>query len=286
VVDQAQCWVQALYSKKWTDIFHRLAKKLFGDVVDTKELAEDARQLLAMKLSRIEAEEDSSGRSDGYLLVSYKYALVDAHRALFGRAKPRKWLSDLGAIGKRLFQLRCIERLSVRDVIAKVHDELSSLRDSSVSETQVREILQEMDRRHECERLAGKQVSLDDTHDDEQPVIDEPSAPENENPEERAARDQAVELQQLLFGPTPERLTPAVRKRLENLQRKSGTSLLLDDEECLILQYFCNEMPEGRVGELLGGISVRQVRYRREQALEKIKRFFADCDLSLDDLIE
>jgi hypothetical protein len=275
---------QSLYSEDWTRVFLRLARDAFGQMADAHALMEDARQRLAMSLSRLGAAGDSRELSRAYIFVAFKRALVDAYRDLFGRPKPRKWLSDLGVIGERLFELLCVKRLSAPEIVATVHRDPSSFGGASVNEAQVREILQEMERRRECASRTGEHVSLHDVRGNGQPAVD--PIVENSDPGASAARDQSLQLRRMLFGPPPESLPAALRERLAKLQERGDRSLILDDEEYFILRCFRDQVPERRVGELLGGLTVRQVRYRRQHALGKLRRFFAEADLSFDDLVD
>ncbi|WP_200345485.1 hypothetical protein [Halochromatium glycolicum] len=105
------------------------------------------------------------------------------------------------------------------------------------------------------------------------------------NPVDSATRDQASALCQLLSGAHVDSPSPFLSARAEELKKSHASPLVLSDEELFILRCFQDPIPERRVGEMLGGLSVRQVRYRRQQALAKIKRYLSANQITLDDLL-
>ncbi|MBK1704300.1 hypothetical protein [Halochromatium glycolicum] len=119
----AEPTVEALYSEEWTRLFLGITRKTFGRMTDPQALAEDARQRLAIRLSRLESDGDSRHLTRAYIFVAFKRCLVDAYRELAGRPAPRKWLRELGALGERLFELRCLMRLTDSEVLAALRDD-------------------------------------------------------------------------------------------------------------------------------------------------------------------
>ncbi len=275
--------VRSLYSGRWTRCFVGIATRAFGRSVDAQALSEDARQRLAIRLSRLGAAE-APRLSDAYILVAFKHALIDAYREFVGRPVPRKWLRELGALGVRLFELRCLLRLPQSDVLAALRQDPMLAKESAVDEAEVRRLLNEIERRQECQGHASERVSLDVPKQDGQGVPE--PADSGADPAEHAARDQADTLRRLLYGEAAAKLAPGARRRPEQLYERGQPSLPLDDQEYFILRCFRDGVPDQRVGDLLGGLSVRQVRYRRQQALDMVRRCFAKAGITLDDLLD
>lgn len=276
-------WIHAIYTEDWTKRFFGLAKKAFSNITDSDSLAEDARQRLAIRLSRLDARGDRRDLTAPFVIVAFKRALVDAHRDIFGRPEPRHWLRELGDLGARLFELHCIMRLSRSEIMEALDDDSPDNWSCEQDEKQIMDILKEMDRRRECNGRTSERVSLDVTDTDGRPMLD--PVDETQSPAEQAAQEQAHALRRLLFGETSEHLHDTLVERISALQDEAAHSLALDDEERFILRCFCERIPETRVGELLGGLSVRQIRYRRQTATDKLRALFSASRLSLDDLL-
>lgn len=280
----AQPMVQALYSKAWTRVFLRLTREAFGRMTDPQALAEDARQRLAMSLSRLEAAGESRRLSRAYIFIAFKRSLVDAYRELAGRPTPRKWLRELGEIGERLFELRCLMRLTDSEVLAALGDDPCPNGAESVDEAEVRRILHEMDSRRECDGRASEFVPLDGVDADGRPIV-EPIA-KDQDPADCLARNEALALRRLLYGASTDALPAALRERLEKLRMNGQPTIDLSDEEAFILRCFRDQIPERRVGELLGGLTVRQIRHRRQRALERMAQCLAAAEITLEDLLD
>jgi hypothetical protein len=286
---QVKDWIGLLYSPYWTRIFNRLARERYGRFTDGAELAGDARQKLAMRLSRLVETEGVRPLTDSYVLVSFKHALVDVFRERHGRPEPRQWLRAFGPLGKRLYELYCLLGLRLDEIL----DALSSdpeLADSTTAQPeQVRYLLREMDRQQECvNRAAETPLNPDGGDADEaQPRVDPPDPADG--PDASLASRQAEVLRALLFSgrgdDAPPLAEPLVRRLAAILRRAGGEGMSLDDEEAFVLRGFLGGLTEQRVGELLGGLTVRQVRYRRQTAIDKLGRLLRRAGIGLDELM-
>lgn len=284
----ATAWLEAIYAPRWFRIFSRMSAEKYGAVTDPNDLAEDARQKLANSLARLSERDLTRLLSRSYILVAFKNALVDAFRERYGRAEPRKWLKDLGAIGGRLFDLYCLMRLGIEEILAALR------RDSEYAppcvdfpdlEQQVRAILQEMDRQRECEGHPGVMEPLaggtDDSADEEPARLDPPTTALG--PEARWERERRETLTEILYG-SP--LTTTLRQRIgEQVTPLGGQPLHLTDEQAFILRCAREGLTEARIGQLLGGMTARQVRYRRDEAIKQLRTLLENLGLRYEDFV-
>lgn len=278
--DTASAWARTIYTSDWTAVFHRLAREKYARLVDHRELAEDARQRLAMRLAAL-GERDASPRlRGGYIFVAFKRALVDAFRDIMGRQEPRQWLKDQGPLGERLFDLYCLMHLSPAEVLTALHED-SELQAAGLPAPElIRGLLAEMDRRQECAGRPRDTVSLHADANAEQRPPDLPAV--GADPAELLEQEQVDALRGLLFGDPLTALPEPLSLRIRNAF-DAGDGALLDDEQLLILRCQREGIPERRIGELLGGLSVRQVRYRRQQALERLRAVLARAGMRAED---
>lgn len=291
---KADVWQRAIYAPYWTRIFYRIGREKYGRSTDGESLAEDARQRLALSLDRLVTRPDNPNPllTRGYILTAFRNALVDAFRELHGRPAPRQWLVDLGALGLRLFDLYCLMRLRFQEILETLRGdaEFAHLFDlqQGQAEARVTEVLREMLRRREC---AGHPVELVSLHtspggeDDDLPDIDPPT--DDPGPQARLENAQVEWLRGLLYGAPMDKLSGVLGERLrEALGRLGNKRLHLEADEAFILRCFRDGIPERRVGELLGGLSVRQVRYRHEGAIAKLQELLRSAGISYEDLLD
>lgn len=268
-----RAWVEVLYSPYWTAIFTRLAREKFGRLGDPAELAADARQKFSLRLAQIEAPLDRA-----YILVAFKHALVDVFREQQGRREPRQWLRAYGSLGARLFDLYCLLRLTLAEILDALRRDSEFSQHPEAEAAKVRLLLREMDRRQECE---GRQetLPLGNTGDDDAPLFD-PADP-GPDPEAAIQAQQAAAIKAWLFGGSWTELPPW--RQVDAIPGLGALSL--DDEEALVLRGYLAGLTEQRVGELLGGLSVRQVRYRRQTAVDKLRAVLRAAGIAFDELM-
>jgi hypothetical protein len=153
----------------------------------------------------------------------------------------------------------------------------------STSDDQIRKTLWEMDRVQECQVQRGREHGL---HDDEGNLLDIPSSVD---PEQQLMEEQRLALQARLFMSTDMAMLQVhgVFARMDQALERSGAMLELDDDQRFILQATLDGVhTEERMGQLLGGLTVRQVRYRRQQAIDKMRKLLEASDIQLSDLVD
>jgi hypothetical protein len=280
-LDTAEHWLHEIYSNRWTAIFRRDCSGRFARFTDPEQLMEDARQQLALSLQRMRERGADAPLTAGYILAAFRNALTDLHRQSHGRAEPRPWLKAFGRLGQLLFELYCLARQGRAQVIAALQSDPALMR-QSLDPQQATGVLNEMDRRGECDGLGGR----------EEPLFDGTGAPlevpDHATPERALMEAQSQALQAYLFRGGAGSFD-AIQHLVQRLQETHGHlrgRLELDDDQGFILQAtLSGELTEAEMGKLLGGLSVRQVRYKREQALEKLKKLLQRTGLDLDALL-
>jgi len=263
--------VASLYSGKWEGRFVGYLSNKYGRNTDLHELMEDARQIVAHGLH----QQKSKGKgpfSDAYIFTSYKHAVVTVVRQQSGRLRPRKWLLAFGTVGEWLYTLYCIEKMSRSEILEK------NYKDFLLDTDQILEIINEMDAKQEC--VDRTQISLiDDKGQNIEVAV-------GSTPEEELILAQSLSLQALLFNHGGLNLSLAKKflGRLGEIDKQVIDALQLDDDERFILLSTIQEFTDERIGELLG-FSVRQIRYRRQIALEKLADLLVRIGVELKDLL-
>lgn len=258
--------IRDLYSSRWSAIFTRLAADRYGRITDPYQLMEDARQQVALAIDRRLKAGEGEALSDNYVLIAFKNAMTDLYRRRHGRMQPRAWLVALGSLGQLIFLHYCIGRLPRGEVLASLRAD-PELAFDPPDPTRVKALLDEMDRVRECEHRRPQEESI---FGEEGLALD---PPDERSPESHLIREQGLAIQALLFQGAGGDM-PSIRafiSRIEAVRTHLGQRVELDDEQRFILHAsLAGDLTEKRMGQLLGGLTVRQVRYRREQALEKL----------------
>ncbi len=242
---------------------------------------EDARQHLALSLQRKREGGTATSLTAGYILVAFRHAVIDLHRQQSGRAEPRAWLKAFGRLGQMLFELYCLAQQRRADIINALQADPELMR-QPLAPQQAAILLDEMDQRGECKGKGNR----------EEPLYNEAGEPleipYHANPEQALIEVQSQGLQAYLFRSqggnfrSIEHLVARIRDSREQLRE----SLALDDDQGFILQAtLSGELTEAEMGKLLGGLSVRQVRYKRQLALDKLKKLLQKAGLGLEDLL-
>lgn len=280
-VDEAERWLQEIYSSRWTARFRRYCAEKFSRFTDPDQLMEDARQHLALSLQRTRERGADTPLSDGYIMVAFRNAVTDQHRRQSGRAEPRAWLKAFGRLGQRLFELYCLARYGRAEVIAALESD-PELKRQSLTPQQASELMNEMDQRGECEGKSYREESLFNEAGHALEV------PDYASPEQALIEAQSQALQAYLFGSQGADYSE-IRHLVHRIQDASGQlpeRLELDDDQRFILQAtLSGQLTEAEMGALLNGLSVRQVRYKRQKALEKMKMRLEKLGLGLDELL-
>ncbi|MBU0499284.1 MAG: hypothetical protein KJ558_09435 [Gammaproteobacteria bacterium] len=275
-------WISRLYSDRWTALLTRLAIDKYGHITDPHQLMEDARQQLAISLDRKSREAAPVLLSSSYILVAFKNSMTDLNRQRSGRVGPRAWLKAFGGLGSYLFEQYCLGRRSRGDILKDLRRD-TGLYSLGASEEQVAGLLDEMDREGECESQRRHEQSI---HDEDGAPMDIPNAI---TPEFELMREQSLGIQALLFQGISTGDFKAVKafvERIAGARQRLGKGYAIDDDQYFILQStLTGVLTEQRIGELLGGLTVRQVRYRREQALKVLESLLREAGIDLDELI-
>lgn len=277
----ADDWLREIYSSRWSAKFRRYCVEKFARFTDPVELMEDARQQLALSLQQRTEQGIESKLTPGYIMVAFRNAVTDLHRQRSGRAEPRAWLKAFGRLGQALFELYCLARLRRPEVLSRLKAD-PDLRREPFNPEQTNSLMDEMDQRGECE---GKGFR-------EEPLVRESGetveVPCYRSPEEELIEAQTHALHAYLFRQDAGSLEDVrhLVSRFEEVRRLVGQRLELDDDQGFILHAtLSGQLSEAEMGQLLGNLSVRQVRYKRQKALEKLKKFLQQAGLGLDELV-
>ena len=242
---------------------------------------EDARQQMALSLQRRLERGANGPLTEGYVMVAFRNAVTDLHRQQSGRAEPRAWLKAFGRVGQRLFELYCLARYPRADVVAALESD-PELKRESLTQQQAGELMNEMDERGECEGKGHREEALFNEAGEALEV------PDHANPERELIDAQSQALQAYLFrsqGGSYSGIRHLVQ-RVQDAVGKLPQRLELDDDQRFILQAtLSGQLTESQMGELLGGLSVRQVRYKRQKALETMKALLEKLGLGLEELL-
>ncbi|MGB0864924.1 MAG: hypothetical protein ACPGSC_00350 [Granulosicoccaceae bacterium] len=281
-------WLEKLYSKQWTHRFLSRATKHYGHLEDLQTLAEDAASMTAMKLSGYTEEE----ATDALILSVFKNALTDCVRERHGFPRPRKWLEDLGNIGRRLFRLICLESKTRQQVADWVQTETDSSGQipgdaPTVADAQAlaQSIFDQMQQAQECAPWRRKMER--DTGEEEGAAspflhLSEPRG----TPEDEAAFDQIRHFVEAVSGAADAGGTSERdRRRMHQLADRTWESLGLDAQDRLVMNAYlgrglahsgsaASELTEQEMALDLG-LSVPKIRNRRKKVLEAMRELFS-----------
>lgn len=242
---------------------------------------QDARQQLVLSLQRRHERDAEAPLTEGYIMVAFRNAVTDLHRQHSGRAEPRSWLKAFGRLGQVLFELYCLARQGRADVMTALASDPELLREP-LSGDQARSLLDEMDQRGECDGKGHKEEPLFNQAGE---PIDVPHATD---PEHDLITAQSEGLQAYLFRSQSENFSGIQHlvQRLQQARSQLRDRLELDDDQGFILQAtLSGQLTEAEMGKMLGGLSVRQVRYKRQKALDKMKTLLQKVGLGLEELL-
>ncbi len=277
----AQFWQREVYTSRWSAIFTRYCADKFAWVTDPVQLMEEARQQLSLSLHRKNEKGDSFAPSEGYILVAFKHAVTDVLRKEYGRGEPRAWLKTFGVLGQRLFQLYCLARQRRTAVLEVLENEFSDGPGDKVTR-QAKELLNEMDRRQECQGKSMKKTSLESNDDESSQIAG------HGDPETDLQVTQAQALRAYLFrepGSSLEAVGHLVEKIESMVDGLPDTCTLDDQQRFIVHATLTGELTEQQIGRLLE-LSVRQVRYKRKKSLEVVGKIIRKIGLDLADLLD
>lgn len=277
----AEHWLREIYSSHWSARFRRYCTQKYARFSDPEQLMEEARQDLALSLQRAVARGDAASMTEAYVMVAFRNAVTDLNRRQNGRAEPRPWLKAFGRLGQLLFELYCLARYRRADVIAAIETDPSLQRQRPTAQ-QAHELMTEMDQRGECEGKGRREESLFDDSGEAHDI------PYHATPERELMDAQSEALQAYLFR-REEGTFSSIQHLVERIQSARGglqEPLQLDDDQRFILHAtLSGQLTEEEMGRMLGGLSVRQVRYKRQKALESMRMLVERLGLGLEELL-
>jgi len=243
-------------------LINSIAGRRFTD--DT--LAEEAALYVLNRL-----EEDNYRRLRGfrgrakfstYLSSLCVRLLEDFSRKKYGRLRPPVWIRDLGGIWLFLFQLLCLQRLSVSDAVETVRSRIHNR-----SRTEIEEAAWKiLERIIHCGSHQGREVPLDEAC--EKTLPDSVNADQGSpTPEQQIAAKEREIFFELLFGISNQKIS-----QLADLSifTKKYTPRLNAQERLLLKLCFQDDISVTRAGEMLG-LNANQVHGKLRRLLARLR---------------
>lgn len=173
--------------------------------------------------------------------------LEDFSRKKFGRVRPPAWITALGGIWVTLFQLLCLQRLSVVEAIETMKSRIADRNQQQVEET-AWTILEKVT---SCGKHQGVEVPFDDAGE-RQANDQDNMVGHHDGPEVHFLKNERRILFELLFkGVTKAEDVQSSAER--SFMTMLETPILLSPEERLLLKLcFQDELSVTRAGKMLG----------------------------------
>jgi len=265
-------WLEKLYSPIWNKRFQARAASLYGHLDDYQTMAEDAASMTAMKL-RDHSEADAT---DALILSVFKNALTDCVRERHGFPRPRKWLEDIGDIGKRLFKVICLEGKSRQQLGDWVETEYAA-------QALALSIFDKMQEAQECSPWR-RHMARENTEDEGEVSPFANLSEEGDRPEDHAAFDQVRHFIDAVAGAAGS-TREADQKHMQDLAERKWEELGLDAQDRLVVMAYMgralssqgrgeSEATEQDLAHDLG-LSVPQIRNRRKKVLAAMRDIFS-----------
>lgn len=255
-------------------LVNRIAGRRFADT----NLAEEAALYIVngLKQDNCRRMQAFSGRAKlSTFIASVSLRLLeDFARKKFGRVRPPTWITALGGIWITLFELLCLQRLSVVEAVETLMNRVAADKRQQVEES----AWTVLERVTHCGAHHGLEVSLDGAGDGEtgsREVISDPQY----NPEDHLLAEERSTLFSLLFtqmaaedGETSE----TERSLFAMLE----TPIRLSAKERLLLKLcFQDELSVTRAGEMLG-LNANQAHGRLRRLLARLRDDFERAGIS------
>lgn len=279
-------WLEKLYSAQWTKRFQGRAAALYGHLDDYQTLAEDAASMTAMKL-RDYAEQDAT---DALILSVFKNALTDCVRERHGFPRPRKWLDDLGEIGRRLFKVICLQGKTRHQVIDWVEAEskiseqiLGDAPNVEAAQALAVSIFDKMQEAQECSPWR-RHMARENTEDEGALSPFAHLSEDGDQPEDHAGFDQVRHFIEAIAGAAGDS-RDLDRERMHSLADRTWEQLGLDAQDRLVVGAYLgrglsnhgsqsSEPTELDLATDLG-LTVPQIRNRRKKVLAAMREIFS-----------
>jgi len=287
VWQNAMDWLEKLYSPQWQSRFTGRASSLYGHLDDFQTLAEDAASMTAMKLSSY-SEADAT---DALILSVFKNALTDCVRERHGFPRPRKWLEDMGDIGRKLFKLICLKgnsRVQVSEWVQAEADTngviLGNAPSVEAAQALAVSIFDTMQEAQECAPWR-RHMARENTEDEDAVSPFANISSEESLPEDHAAFDQMRHFVESIAGAADiVGASDLDQKRIYALAERTWADLGLDDRDRLVMNAYIgrgihvdnrrSETSELGIATDLG-MSVPQIRHRRKKVLAAMLAVFS-----------
>ncbi len=281
-------WVEEVYKNSWGNRFTWIVEKRYGHMLDAVDLMEESRQQLALYLDKCckdpaKAERNLSG---AYIVATFKSRMKDVMRSRNGKPAPRAWLQAHGEIGELLFDLICLQHLSMGQILNK--SEEGYYADPLIEETPselLLYIINEIARQKECDRWdrgGGPQYNGDGAGT---PPVDLPAPPgESDSDDSRVEIIERI-INLLLYGDFGKHGGDirVFAERVAECRERLGSKVeLSDDQKYILLATYRYGSGDEHMAEFLG-IEVRAVRYQREKALKSLKLIVEKCGIEFSE---
>lgn len=283
---------ERFFTEAWLNHCRRQAERFF---VRAPEEAEEACANARLRLWEKFGDGDCEGLSDAYVRTAYANLLRDAYRRRFGRPRPPQWVTKLGPLWQRIFELFCLQRLpadSIAETLAGHADPSGDDEDLSQRRARLADLtnraLQRLREERACPETPPPPLSLDADRGDGE---DGPGGLEVADPEDvesgmnQAQTDRLIAALVGWSGGRPEAdragLSRGIRAAWDDLARE----VALDDDERLLLRLvYQEERPVTEAARLLDR-PPHQVRRPLQRALQRIRTALEARGLGLDDLL-
>ncbi len=280
-------WLEKLYSAHWSNRFQSRAAQLYGHLEDVQTLAEDAASMTAVKL----CEHSEAEATDPLIITVFSNALTDCVRERQGFPRPRKWLHDMGDIGKRLFKLICLKGSSRSDLLQWVEAQTAETGQIpgdaptvAAAQALAQSIFDQMQEAQECAPWR-RQMAREGSDEDETYSPFATLSGAGPLPEEELAFDQLRHFIEALVSVGGSETAEGDRRRMHALADKTWQELGLDDHDRLVMNAYLGrglwstesgqaECTEKDIAADLG-LSVPQVRNRRKKVLAAMLAVFS-----------
>lgn len=263
------------YTQKITahwDLINRIAGRRFADT----GLAEEAALYVINGLEQDNCRrmQAFSGRAKLSTFISAVTLrlLEDFARKKFGRVRPPAWITTFDGIWVMLFELLCLQRLSVAEAVETLMNRVAASRRQQVEES----AWTILERVTHCGAHQGLEVSLDSDDEAGSPG-DIPD--QQHDPEAHLLAEERRTLFKLLFQQLATE-DDAHGDVEDSLQAMLQTPIRMSARERLLLKLcFQDELSVTRAGEMLG-FNANQAHGRMRRLLARLRKNFDRAGIS------
>ncbi len=260
-------------------LINRLARRRFNESLAEEAALYVLNQLQVNDCKRVRSFSGRAGFPTFLSSLTIRL-LEDFSRKRFGRVRPPQWISALGGIWVMIFELLCLQRLSVGDAVETM---LHRIQDRAQVEQAAWTIIERVT---DC----GRHQSMEVEFDDKQVECETDRSCKGKHlkdPEERFLENERKEFLEVLFMGllTGEEQLVAVE---QSFARILGTGVELSAQERLLVKLcFQDGISVTRAGKMLG-LNVHQAHGKLRRLLTRLRTRFeqAGIDEELRRLLE